>query len=179
MLIATAIATALALAPSHPPTPHPFEVSDDLDIKLDAGPELVRAEVIPADDSTALVAYDADDNVVADIVISAEGIQASIDGVFIDAEVAPDGALVVRCHGTCTETERAAAAARLATVGLAVEAAGKTAGKTAGMWCAIGIASTAAACVGSSGLLCGVGFAATACACMKEVVINGTDICDV
>jgi hypothetical protein len=175
MLIATAIATALALAPSHPPTPHPFEVSDDLDIKLDAGPELVRAEVIPADDSTALVAYDADDNVVADIVISAEGIQASIDGVFIDAEVAPDGALVVRCHGTCTETERAAAAARLATVGLAVEAAGKT----AGMWCALGIAATAAACVGSSGLLCGVGFAATACACMKEVVINGTDICDV
>src|SRR5688572_13580419 len=98
MLTATAIATALALAPSHPPTPHPFEVSDDLDIELDAGPELVRAEVIPADDSTALVAYDADDNPVADILISAEGIQASIDGVFIDAEVGPDGALVVRCH---------------------------------------------------------------------------------
>jgi hypothetical protein len=176
MLTATAI--ALALAPSPPPTPHPFEASDDLDIKLDAGPELVRAEVIPADDSTALVAYDADDNVVADIVISAEGIQASIDGVFIDAEVAPDGALVVRCQGTCTETERAAAAARLATVGLAVEAAVEAAGKTAGMWCALGIASTAAACVGSSGLLCGVGFVATACACMKEVVINGTDICE-
>jgi hypothetical protein len=178
MLIATAIATALALASSHAPTPHPFEVSD---LDLDAGPELVRAEVIPSDDSTALVAYDADDNVVADIVISAEGIQASIDGVFVDAEVAPDGALVVRCHGTCSDTERAAAAARLATVGLAVEAAantGTTAGKTAGMWCALGIASTAAACVGSSGLLCGVGFAATACACMKEVVINGTDICD-
>jgi hypothetical protein len=47
MLIATAIATALALAPSHPPTPHPFEVSDDLDIKLDAGPDVESGSLLP------------------------------------------------------------------------------------------------------------------------------------
>ncbi len=73
----TALALPLALPPT-PPQPIEATVADD-------APELVRAEVIAADDSTALIAYDADDNVAADIVISADGIQASIDGVFIDA----------------------------------------------------------------------------------------------
>lgn len=167
----TALAFTLALSPTLPPQPVVATV-------VDGEPELVRAEIIPADDSAVLLAYDADDNVAAEIAISADGrIQASIDGVFVDAEVTPDGTLVVQCHGACTDTERAAAAARIATIGLLVDNS-PHAGKTAGMWCAIGIASTAAACVGSSGLLCGVGFAATACACMKEVVINGKDICE-
>lgn len=170
--IIAALASTLALSQPQP-SPDPVTTSSS---------EVARAEILETTDgSTMLVAYDADDNVAAEVAISADGIQASIDGVFVDATLEPDGSMAVRCHGECTDTERMAAAVRLSAIGLVVDSPDSPqvqAGKTAGMWCALGIASTAAACVGSSGLLCGVGFAATACACMKEVVINGKDICE-
>jgi hypothetical protein len=140
---------------------------------------LSRAEVITTDESSILYAYDGDDNVAAEIVISAGGLQAAFDGLFLDAVFTPDGALTVECGGQpCGDADRLAAQAQLAAVAELVIHSPPDAPEALKLRCALSIAAGGAACAGSSGTLCLVTFYLAACECMGTVMVNGKDICD-
>jgi hypothetical protein len=64
-----------------PPSPAPVSTSSD---------EVDRAELVETTDGSIMfVAYDAGDNVAAEVAVSTDGIQVSIDGVFVDATLEP------------------------------------------------------------------------------------------
>jgi hypothetical protein len=155
----TQVITAVLLAA--PPEPQP----------------LMRAELMTTDGSSILYAYDSEDNVAAEIAISPDGLQASFDGLFINAELAADGTVMaVECGGEpCGDADLQNAHEQLAAVAELVVHSPPEALK---LRCALSIAAGGAACAGSSGTLCLVTFYLAACECMGTVTVNGKDICD-
>lgn len=159
MPTATLLSWVLAVAPESPP---PTSLS--------------RAEVVTTDGSSILYAYDNDDLVAAEIAISADGLQASFDGLYIDADLADDGTVMaVRCGGrACSDADRQNAEAQLAVVS---DILMRSEPQELRLRCALSIAATGAACAGG-GPLCLVGYYLAACECMGSVTVNGKDICD-
>lgn len=141
---------------------------------------LSRAELVTTDGSSILYAYDSDDNVVAEIAISADGLQAAFDGLFIDAELAADGTVMaVECGGgACSDADAQNAQAQLAAVAELVIHSPPEPPEPLKLRCALSIAAGGAACAGSSGTLCLVTFYLAACECMGTVMVSGKDICD-
>jgi hypothetical protein len=146
---------------------------------LAAPPEpqpLSRAELVTTDGSSILYAYNSDDDVAAEIAISADGLQAAFDGLFIDAELAADGTVMaLQCGGEpCSDADLRMAQAQLAAVADLVIHSPPEALK---LRCALTIAAGAGACAGSSGTLCLISFYLAACECMGTVTIKGKDVC--
>ncbi len=132
------------------------------------------AELVTIDESSILYAYE-DDDIVAEVALSPGGLQASFDGLFIDAEIGADGTVEIQCSGEpCTEAELLEARAQLSVIAELVIQSPPEASK---LKCALHIVGGAAACAGSYGGLCLLEFYLAACACMDSVVINGKDIC--
>lgn len=142
-----------------------------------------RAELVTTDGSSILYAYDSDDNVAAEIVISTDGLQASFDGLFIDAELAADGTvMVVECRGEpCADADLQNARDQLAGVAELLIQSPPEAPEALKLRCALTIALGAGACAGgglAGGLACLAGYYLAACECMGTVMVGGKDICE-
>jgi hypothetical protein len=140
---------------------------------------LIRAEVVTTDGSSILYAYDDNDDVAAEIVVSFEGLQASFNGLFVDARLADDGTVMsVQCGGQpCTEADRLTAEAQLATVN---DVLVRSEPQALRLRCALTIALGAGACAAggvAGGLACLAGYYLAACECMDEVIVGGKNIC--
>lgn len=139
-------------------------------------PPLIRAEVVTTDGSSILYAYDSDDNIAVEIEVTADGLQASFDGLFLDAAFAPDGTLAVECGDgePCSDTDLLKAEAQLGAVAQLVIHSQPEAIK---LRCALSIAASGIACAGG-GPLCLVTYYLAACECMGSITVKGKDICD-
>jgi hypothetical protein len=150
---------------------------------LAAPPEpqpLSRAELVTTDGSSILYAYDDDDHVAAEIAISVDGLQASFDGLFIDAALAADGTVMaVECGGKpCSDADLRNAHAQLGAVAELLIQSPPAAPEALDLGCALTIAGGGIACAGTSGAWCLASFYLAACECMGSIVIKGKDICD-
>jgi hypothetical protein len=143
-------------------------------------PPTSRVELVRDGDESVLYAYDADDEITGEITISPSGLQASFNGLFVEAELAADGTTIsVECGGVaCGDADLETAAAQIGAI-LAVLVQPQPEALT--LRCALHIAASAGACAASgvvAGLGCLAGYYLAACECMGTVMVNGKDICD-
>ena len=143
-------------------------------------PRLSRAELVTDGDATVLYAYDADEELAAEVVLSAAGLQASFDGLFVVAELAADGeTMSVKCGGApCSDEDLATARAQIGAIAAVLIQPQPEALR---LRCALHVLASAGACAAGGavgGLGCLIGYYLAACECMGSVMVNGKDICE-
>ncbi len=182
----TVFSWVLAVAPTTPTAFDSTGVSDveTLTVEESEPRPLSRVDLATTDGSSILTAYDSDDNVAAEIAISVDGLQASFDGLFIDASLGGRWHLhrrrvwrgAMQRH-RCTEN----AQTQLEAVAeLLIQMPSQTP-QALKLRCALSIAVGAGACtIGGvgGGLGCLIGYYLAACECMGTVMVKGKDICD-
>ncbi len=181
----TVFSWVLAVAPTTPTAFDSTGVSDveTLTVEESEPRPLSRVDLATTDGSSILTAYDSDDNVAAEIAISVDGLQASFDGLFIDASLAADDtSIAVECGGEpCSATDARNAQTQLEAVAeLLIQMPSQTP-QALKLRCALSIAVGAGACtIGGvgGGLGCLIGYYLAACECMGTVMVKGKDICD-